>query len=98
MPESSCFRTPFKIQRVQGCQTLLKPARQHFYPTFLVIHDKLLYKACLSEKSEILGLFGNTLTADHMYSSHNLKKVLQQVQTLLSKQGKKFSRNFIEIF
>ena len=96
-PESSCFRTPFESQRVQGCQTLLKPARQHFYPTFPLIRDKLPYKTSLLGKSEILVMFRNTLIADHMYSSHNWKKVLHQVQTLLSKKGKKFSRIFIGI-
>ena len=33
--------------------------------------------------SEILGLFGNTFTADRMYSRHRLEKLPQQVQTLL---------------
>ena len=35
------------------------------------------------------------LTVDHMYSTHNWKKVLQQVQTLLTQQEKKFSQIFI---
>ena len=37
------------------------------------------------------------LTSDHMYSSHNWKKVLQQVETLLSTEEKKFSWIFIAI-
>ena len=48
-------------------------------------------------RSEILELFGITLTAEHMYSSHNWKKVPQQVETLLSEQAKKFSEIFIAI-
>ena len=35
------------------------------------------------------------LTVDHMYSTHNWNKVLQQVQTLLTQQAKIFSQIFI---
>ena len=55
------------------------------------------WKTSLLVRSEILGLFGNTLTADHMYSGNYWEKVPQQVQTLLSQQPKKFSRIFIGI-
>ena len=71
MPESCCFRTPRESQCVQGCQTLVKPARQHFYCTFPLFQEKLRKEASLLVRSEILGLFGKTLTADHMYSSQN---------------------------
>ena len=52
-------------------------------------------KAYLLVRSEILGLFGNTLTADDLYSCHRSKIFLQQVQTLLSLKRKTFSQNFI---
>ena len=67
MPESFCFRTPFESQSVHGSQTQLKSARQHFYPNFLLIQSKLSYKTSLLVRSEKLGLFGNTLAANHMY-------------------------------
>ena len=41
MSESSCFGTPFEIQRVHVSQTLLKSARQHFYPNFPLTTDIL---------------------------------------------------------
>ena len=41
MAESSYFRRPFPIQSVDGSQTLLKSARQHLYPNFPLIEDKL---------------------------------------------------------
>ena len=74
MSESSCFTTSFQSERINGCQTLLKPAREHFYPSFLLTQAKLSWKTSFLARSEILGLFGNTLTADHMYSRHNWEK------------------------
>ena len=41
MPKSSCLRTNFESERVHGCQTFLKRARQDFYPNFSLIQDKL---------------------------------------------------------
>ena len=47
--------------------------------------------------SKILGLFGNTLTADQMYSRHRWEKFPEQVQTMLSQKPKPFAGNFIGI-
>ena len=41
MPESSCFRTPFEIERVHVSETLLKSTLQDFYAKFPLIQDKL---------------------------------------------------------
>ena len=43
----------------------------------------------------MLGLFGNTLTADHMYSRHRLEKLPEQVQTLVSQKRRTFSSIFL---
>ena len=80
MAESSCFITPYRTQRVNGSQTLRKPAQQHFYPSFLSISDKLGWRKSLLVRSEILGLFFNTLTAYHMYFGQNWQKLTKQVQ------------------
>ena len=77
MTESSCFKKPFEILHVHGSQTLLKPALQHFYPNFPLIQKKLSWKTSLFFRSEILGLFGNTLTANYMYSRHGSEKFMQ---------------------
>ena len=77
MPKSSCFRTPFQSQRVNESQTLLKSARQHFHPNFPLIQEKVSWKTCVLVRSEILGVVDNTLMADHMYSRHNWKELLQ---------------------
>ena len=46
-------------------------------------------------KCEILGLFGNTFTADYMYSRHRWEELMQQVHMLLSEKARTFSENFI---
>ena len=95
MPESSSFKTPFHSKRVHGSQTLLKFSRQHFYLNFPFIYNKLSCKTLILVRSEILGLFGNTSTGDHMCSCHRREKFPQQVQTLLSLKLRTFSWNFI---
>ena len=93
--ESSCFRTPFGSQVFNGSETLLKSKRQHLYANFPLISYKCNCQTCLLEASEILGLFFNTLTSDHMYSCYIWEKFLQQLQTQLSSKPKTFSQIFI---
>ena len=95
MPESFGFRKPFRSQRVHGSQTLLKRPLQHLYPNFLLIYNKWTWKLSLLVRFQILGLFGNTLTANHMYSRHRWEKYLQQIQTLLYRNRKSISGKFI---
>ena len=77
---------------------MLKPTLQHFYLIFPLIKDKLSWETSLLVRSEILGVFRNTLTVDHMYSPHRREEFLEQVHTLLSQPSKKFSGNVIAIF
>ena len=46
-------------------------------------------------RSNILGLFVNTLTAEYKYSRRNMQTFTQQVQTPLSLKQKTFSQFFI---
>ena len=46
-------------------------------------------------RSEILGLFVNTLTAEYTYSRRNMETFTQEVQKLLSLKQKIFSGFFI---
>ena len=98
MPEGCCFRTPLESQRVQRSQTLLKSTPHHFHRKFLLIQDKLSQRTSLFVRSEILGFFGNRLTADHMYSRHNWEKFLQHVQTPLSSETDNVFGNFYSVF
>ena len=96
--ESSCFETPLVSQCVHGRQTLLKLARQHFHPNFPLIKEKMSSKTSLPLWCEILGLFGKTLTADHMYSRHDWETFQQHVQTPLCQKHWTFSGIFYWIF
>ena len=90
-----CFRIPFAKERVNGFETLLKSARQHYYPLFLSIQGKLSSKKLHSVWYEILRLFVNALTADDKYSGSNMQNLPQQFQTPLSHKQKTFSGFFI---
>ena len=94
---SSCFRTAFASKRLRGCHTFLENVLKHFHPIFALIYGKLSWKTSPLVRSEILRMFGNTLTADHMYSRHRWEKLPQKVQTLLSKKRKTFFAIFIAI-
>ena len=92
MPESSFFRKPLGNQRVQRSQTLTKSVRRHFYPNFPLIRHKLSYKISLLVRYEILGLFGNTLILDHMYSRIIQISSRNRLKRRLSPKPKKTSQ------
>ena len=92
------FRTHFRGLRMNGSQTLLKPARRQFYPTFLLISAKLSSKTSPWVKSEILWLLFNTLTAHHMHSCQSWDKFTQQVLMHLSSKPFTLSQIFIAFF
>ena len=88
--KSSCFRTSFASERVNGFQTLLTLARHPYYPLFSSIRGKLSCKKSSSVWYEILRLFPNALTADDKYSVSNMQDLPQHIQTLLSQRQKTF--------
>ena len=79
IPLISFFRTPFASKRVHGSQTLLEPALKSFHHNFPLIYEKLIRKISALVRTEILGLFVNTLTANHMYSGHRWGKLPEQI-------------------
>ena len=91
----SCFRTPLANERVNGFQTLLKSARNHYYPLFSSIRSKSSYKKSPSVWYEILRLFVNALSTDDKYSGSNMQNLPQQFQTPLSQKQNYFSWFFI---
>ena len=94
MPETFRFITSFRNQRVHGSQTLVNSSWPHFYPNFRLIQDKSQVQNISLSQFWDLGLFGNTLTADHMNSPYNRVKLPQQFQTSLSPKPKLFSQAF----
>ena len=57
----------FGRQHVNKYQTLLRPARNQFHTTLLLIREKGSRKRLVVVRFEPLGQFVNTLTADYMY-------------------------------
>ena len=74
MPLSSCFPTHFTSKPFRWSQTLLEPALQHHHHNFALTLDKYSWKRSPLVRTKVLGLFGYTLTADHMYSRHKWEK------------------------
>ena len=74
----SCFRTQLANERVNGFQTLLKSARNHYYAHFSSIPSQSSCKKSPSVWYEILRLFVNALTADDKYSGSSMQKLPQK--------------------
>ena len=96
--KSSCFRTSFASERVNGFQTLLKSARHPYYPLFSSIRGKLSCKKSPSVWYEILRLFANALIAEDKYSVRNMQDLPQHIQTLLSQRQKTFLDFFYHLW
>ena len=93
----SCFRTPFRNQRINLFETPLKVARHHYYPFSPWIPGKLSWKKSHLFRSLFFRLFADTLTPDDKYFYRIMQNFLPQLQTLLSEKQKNFSGFFIEI-
>ena len=57
----------FGSQRVNGSQTLLRSARNHFHTTIPLIWGRSSRKRLVLVSSEVLGQFVNTMTAVYNY-------------------------------
>ena len=73
----------------------MKSEQTPYFPIFPWIQDKLSWKQFALIISEIFRLFVNTITPDDKYSHHNMKILLQQLQTPLSHKEKIFFGFFI---
>ena len=85
----TCFRAIFFSQRVNWSQTVQKSVQQLLHAIFWPLSDKFSWKMSLLLRSEILGLFVNTLTVYDRYSLYNREKFQQSIQMQLSKNPKK---------
>ena len=90
--KGSCFWKNFDSQRVNEPRKLLKSAERHFCHTFLSFWAKLSLKKSFLIRSEILGLFFKTLTADDEYSGHNTESLPLPIQMQLSTKRKTFCK------
>ena len=85
----------FGRQHGNGSQTPPRSARNHFDTTIPLICGRTSRKRLVLVRSEVLGQFVNTMTADYKYFRQNLENLLQQVQTQISLKQKTFSGFFI---
>ena len=58
----------FRRQHANGSQTLLRSVRNQFNRNIPLIWERRIRKRLVLVRSEFLGQFVNTLTADYMYS------------------------------
>ena len=87
----------FGSQHVNGFQTLLRSARNHFHTAIPLIWGRTSRKRLVLVGSEVLGQFVNTITAVYNYIRQNLENLRQQVQTQISLKPKTFSGFFIAL-
>ena len=59
----------FDSEHDNGSQTLLRSARNNFYTTIAPIWDKTSSNRLVLVRSEVLGQWFNTLTADYKHSA-----------------------------
>ena len=85
----------FGSQHVNGSQTLLRSARNHFHTTIPLIWGRTSRKKLVLVRSEVLGQFVNTMTAVYNYFRQNLENLQQQVQTQIFIKRKTLSQYFI---
>ena len=57
----------FRRQHVNGSQTLLRSERNQFHTTLQLIRERGSIKRLVLVRSELLGQFVNTMTADYKY-------------------------------
>ena len=96
MHNRDCFWKPFGRERVNESQKLLKSAKMHVYPTFWWFWAKLNLKKLFLIRFQILGLLGNTLTANYKYSRSNRENLPLQIQTKLSEKTRCFCGIFFQ--
>ena len=85
----------FGSQHGNGSQTPPRSARNHFDTTIPLIRGRASRKKLVLVRSEVLGQFVNTMTADYKYFRQNLENLPEQVQTQISLKPKTFAGFFI---
>ena len=94
MSKRPCFMQSFGSQHGNGSQTPPRSARNHFDTTIPLISSRASRKRLVLVRSEVLGQFVNTMTADYKYFRQNLENLSQQVQMQISLKPKTFAGFF----
>ena len=86
MHNRACFWKPFRSERFNESQKLLKSAEKYFYPIFPWFWAKLSQKKLFLIRSEILGVLAKTLTANYEDSRSNSENLPLPIQIQLCKK------------
>ena len=89
------FRSAFDSQHVKASEILAKSPWECFYHVFSSLSGKLIWKMSPLVLAEILGVFGNTLTADVKYPVQDCENLQLPIQMQLSQKRKTFSDFFV---
>ena len=92
-----CFRKRFDSQHVQVPEILPKSPWEQFCQVFSSFWGKLIWKKSPLVLDEILGVFGDTLTADGRYPVQYCENLLLTIQMPLSEKRKFFSEFFVPL-
>ena len=95
MSKRPCFMQRFGSQHGNVSQTPPRYSRNHFDTTIPLISSRASRKRLVLVRSQVLGQFVNTMTADYKYFRQNLENLPQQVQTQISLKPKTFAGFFI---
>ena len=95
MSKRPSFIQSFSRQHVNGSQTLLISARNQLHTTLPLIRDSGSRKWLFLIRSDLLGQFVDTLTADYKYSRQNWENLWLQVPMQTSLKLETCSRFFI---
>ena len=82
----------FERPHVNGSHTLMRSARNQFHTALSSILERGSRKRLVLVRSELLGQFVNTLTADYKYSHQNRENLSQEVPMQTSLKLKTCSR------
>ena len=94
LPKNQRVRTPFDSEHVNGSQTLVKSAWEHFHHFFRSLSENLTWKISPLGICWIWGMFRYTLTANQNYSFQDLENLCSPTQIQLSLKPTTFSQNF----
>ena len=78
------LKTSFDSQHVKRFQTLVKSSWEDFYHIFSSLWREIIWKISPWLKFEIIGLFGNTWTADYISPVTVCQNLLLTIQIQLS--------------
>ena len=90
MQKRGSFWKPFRSERINESQKLLKSGKKDFYPNLSSFWTKLSYEKLFLLRSEIPGLLVNTLTTNLKDCHSNRETLRLPIQIKLSKKPEIF--------